>query len=65
MSRVPEVNLSECRDCDSCVTVSPGVFRRNADTGCIEVVALSDYPIEEIQEAITMCPTRCIHWQET
>jgi len=39
-------------------------FKRNEETGHIEVIDLSEYPDEEIQEVISMCPAECITWEE-
>ncbi len=64
MERIPVVYLSECNECESCLEVCPEVFKRNLETGQIEVVDLTEYPEEAIQEAIAMCPTDCIKWEE-
>jgi ferredoxin len=40
------------------------VFKRNSDTGLIEVADLDDYPREELQEAMNACPRDCISWEE-
>jgi ferredoxin len=41
----------------------PAVFKRNRATGVIEVVDLSEYPEEEIDEAIGYCPEDCLSWE--
>ena len=64
MKRIPVVDLSECNECESCLDVCPEVFIRNPETGQIEVVDLAEYPEEAVQEAIAMCPTDCIKWEE-
>ena len=60
----PTIDLSRCTDCDSCLAVCPSVFRRNPETGIIEVVDLPEYPEDEVREAISMCPEDCIAWEE-
>jgi ferredoxin len=40
------------------------VFRRNNETGLIEVIDLPEYPGKEVQEAISICPAECITWEE-
>lgn len=64
MSKVPALERSGCTDCESCIELCPGVFRRNKDTGCIDVADLVDYPEDAIQEAMAFCPGHCITWQE-
>lgn len=59
----PVIDLSECVDCDVCIETCPAIFRRNA-AGYIEVVDLSEYSEEEVEEAIKNCPANCITWEE-
>lgn len=61
--KIPEVDLSECIQCDVCVDVCPQVFRKT-DAGYIEVADLSEYPEPEVEEAIKNCPADCIFWAE-
>ena len=61
--RKPIVELSECILCDICESVCPEAFRLN-EAGYIEVIELSDYPVEEVDEAIKNCPANCINWEE-
>ena len=63
MGQAPVIDSSECSDCESCVEVCPSVFRINEETGMIEAVELSQYPEEEIREAISCCPKDCISWE--
>ncbi|MFC1884190.1 ferredoxin [Thermodesulfobacteriota bacterium] len=56
----PVIDVSSCSDCESCLSVSPAVFRRNEETGLIEVVEMEEYPADEIQEAVNCCPENCI-----
>ncbi len=64
MKKIPVIDLSECTDCDSCLEICPAVFKRNEETGHIEVIDLPQYPEEKVQEAISMCPADCIFWEE-
>ena len=64
MAKVPEVDLSECVECDGCVEVCPEVFRYNEVMGYIEIIDCEKYPELEVQEAINFCPTGCICWVE-
>ena len=64
MKKIPVIDLSQCTDCDSCLEICPAVFRRNKETGLIEVADLDLYPEDEIHEAISICPNDCIVWEE-
>jgi ferredoxin len=64
MSKVPVIDLSRCTDCESCLEICPAVFKRNNETGIIEVVELSEYPEEDVREVMSVCPTDCITWEE-
>ena len=59
----PAVELSDCIRCDVCVEACPAAFRMN-DAGFVEVIDLSSYPEEEVNDAIKNCPADCIHWEE-
>lgn len=62
--KVPSVDLSECTICGTCVEVCPEVFRI-ADAGYVEVIELSVYPQEAVDQAIMYCPEDCIFWEES
>ena len=64
MRRPPVIDLAECTDCESCLALCPGLFKRNEDTGHIEVVEVSEYPEEQIREVMSMCPGKCIEFLE-
>ena len=64
MTKIPVIDWGQCTDCESCLEICPAVFRRNRETGVIEVIDLEKYPEEEVQEAIKMCPADCIFWEE-
>jgi len=64
MSRVPLIDLYECTDCEACLELCPDVFKRNSETDIIEIVDLSEYPEDEIETAISMCPSDCITWED-
>ena len=61
--KTPVIDLAECTDCESCISLSPDVFKRNPDTGGIEVAELPNYPENEIEQVMAMCPGHCITWQ--
>jgi ferredoxin len=60
---MPVIDRFACTDCESCLDLCPEVFQRNAETGTIEVVDLPEYPEDEIQEVISMCPADCTGWE--
>jgi ferredoxin len=60
MKMTPSLDVGECSGCESCVEVCPQVFRRNLQTGMMEVMEIEDYPEEEVREAIKLCPADCI-----
>ena len=61
--KIPVIDIADCDDCDACLDICPSVFRRN-DAGYIEVVELSEYPEEEVEECIKNCRCQCISWEE-
>jgi ferredoxin len=61
--KIPVIDFGECANCEACLELCPSVFRRN-DMGYIEVVDMSEYPEEEIDEIIKNCPGQCITWKE-
>ena len=64
VTKYPVIDWSQCTECESCIALCPKVFRRNPQTGFIEVVDLPQYPEDEVQEAVNMCPADCITWEE-
>jgi len=58
----PVVELSDCIRCEVCVEACPAAFRMNA-AGFVEVIDLSAYPEEAVNEAIKHCPADCIRWE--
>ncbi len=64
MRKVPVIDMSKCTDCESCLELCPTIFKRNKETGYIEVIDLHEYSEEEVHEATSMCPADCIAWEE-
>lgn len=64
MGRRPVIDLAECTDCESCLNLAPSIFRRNEDTGCIEIAEAMEYPEAVLQEIVSVCPGQCIEWEE-
>jgi ferredoxin len=61
---IPMVDLGHCSRCEGCIEIAPEVFRYNQETGLIQVIDLSEYPVDEVNEAIKNCPEDCIFWDE-
>jgi len=61
--KIPVVELSECTLCGICEEVAPSVFRI-ADVGFVVITELSNYPENDVEEAIKNCPADCIYWEE-
>ena len=64
MSKGPVIDGSRCTDCESCLEICPEVFKRNRETGFIEIIDLDEYSEEKIREAIRYCPADCILREE-
>ncbi|CAB5139205.1 hypothetical protein D3OALGA1CA_3753 [Olavius algarvensis associated proteobacterium Delta 3] len=58
----PSVDLSQCNLCLACVEVYPQVFRLN-EAGFVEIIEQSEYPEDEVEDAIKYCPEDCILWE--
>lgn len=65
MNRVLSIDRAECTDCESCLSLCPSVFRRNHETGLIEIRDQTVYPEEDVRLAMCMCPGHCILLEET
>ena len=63
-NRSPVIDMGLCSDCGTCVELCPAVFRKNRETGVIEVEELAEYPEEAVREAMVYCPRECIGWGE-
>jgi ferredoxin len=61
--KIPVIELGECAGYEACVELCPRVFKKS-DAGYAEVIDLSEYPEEEIEEIINNCPRHCIKWKE-
>jgi ferredoxin len=61
--RRPALDLIRCSDCEACLELCPELFRRNPDTGRIELADLPDYPVEAVDQVIANCPKDCIEWE--
>ncbi len=61
--KIPVIDLGERVDCRACLDLCLPVLRRN-DIGYIEVVELSGYLKEEIEEIMKNCLGGCVTWEE-
>lgn len=60
--KFPVVELSDCNLCGICEGVCPTVFHVS-DLGYVQISELSEYPEEEVDDAIRNCPADCIFWE--
>ena len=65
MKKIPVIDIRRSTECESCLEMCPEVFKRNSETGIIEVADLDDYPEELVDQVINICPADCISWEET
>ena len=63
MKLYPTIDLGRCNDCQGCIEVAPNVFKYNSFTGMMEIIELSEYPKDLVDEAIKNCPEDCIIWE--
>jgi ferredoxin len=61
-ARIVFVNQKDCTGCESCVAMTPDVFRMTSD-GLAEVHNPQGDSEEKIQEAMDGCPASCINWK--
>jgi ferredoxin len=61
---IPVIDIRRCTGCESCIEVSPQVFKKNMETGSIVITALTEYPEEPVDQAIGICPVGCIRWED-
>lgn len=55
------IDTYECSGCGSCVVVAPELFRMNVDREKAEVLNSQEEVSQEvIEQAIAICPTKCI-----
>jgi ferredoxin len=64
MKKIPVIDIRRCTGCESCLEMCPEVFKRNSETGFIEVADLPLYPYDLVDQVIGICPADCIRWEE-
>jgi ferredoxin len=62
---IPAIDMSECTKCGSCLEVCPAVFQRNREIDYIELIDHLEYPEEDVQQAMAICPADCITWEKS
>ena len=63
MKKRPVIDIRCCTDCESCLEMCPEVFKRNGETGLIEIADLAGYPEDLVDQVISICPADCISWE--
>jgi ferredoxin len=64
MAPIPVIETEDCIGCGSCVDLCPEVFVLNESLEKAQVVNPEGCAEEKINEAIDICPVKCIHWEE-
>jgi ferredoxin len=64
MARIPVIETDDCVGCGSCVEICPEVFVLNESIEKAQVINPEGSSEEKIDEAITICPVNCLHWEE-
>ncbi|NCO59129.1 MAG: ferredoxin [Deltaproteobacteria bacterium CG23_combo_of_CG06-09_8_20_14_all_51_20] len=62
--KIPVVDMGDCTRCESCIEVCLSVFSLNPETGWVEVADMEAYPVSKVEEAMVLCPGKCISWEE-
>lgn len=58
------VDEDECVGCESCTDLCPDVFEFDENTEKAKVIKPQGGDIVCIEEAIEICPTECIAWDD-
>lgn len=61
MGRKVFIDTEECIGCQNCVELCPDIFEFDDDEEKAKVVRSEGGDEECIEEAISTCPTECIH----
>jgi len=61
--KIPVVDMGTCTHCLGCIEMCPSAFRLDDDERYIEVIDLSEYPEDDVNEAIKYCPVDAIWWE--
>lgn len=63
MAREFYIDDDECIACGTCAETCADCFRFEEGMDVAQVTGF-DCPVEEIQEAMDICPAQCIHWKD-
>lgn len=58
------VDENECIGCGSCEALAPEVFQINDDGKAEAYAEANDDNKASVEEAMEMCPMKCISWDE-
>jgi ferredoxin len=64
MSKTVYLVKEECIGCGMCQDLCSEVFRLNPETNTADVIKPEGCTEDVIQEAIDICPVKCIHWKD-
>jgi ferredoxin len=60
--RVLRVDPAACVGSGTCTNVAPTVFALDGETGVARVVGRPEEALEDVEEAISICPVEAIAW---
>jgi ferredoxin len=62
MDPIPVIEIEDCIGCGACIDLCPDVFFLNESLEKAQVIHPEGCSREKIDEAIQICPVKCIHW---
>ncbi len=64
MGKKVVIDTEECTGCESCVELCPEIFKFDEENEIALVILPEGGDEECIEEAILVCPSECISWEE-
>jgi len=58
------IDTYRCNSCETCVAICPEVFRMNPALGKAEAISDTVTCSEALEQAVAMCPEKCIELEQ-